>query len=229
MSDTRTRKVLPVADLNDRIAAVAKSNWIHKFEIDDARGISTPENAAYRRRIFEGLFATLLAGRSVLVLEEGSGIYPTFVHQAGAERVTASSTNAASRELIEDVWAFFDVPGTVIDSRLVAFYDAEPYVDATMEAQHDFLVVLNQIWPMFGASGQSFDAIAEACAFLVTEGVVFDWTDAEWATPPPPPEYRRSAFCEALARKFEYVTSYSDWLVVATGKLPTAPAQVNPG
>jgi hypothetical protein len=233
MPDAQAREVLSPEELNTRIGAVAKGNWIHRFEVDGAREISTPESSAYRRRIFDGVFASLLVDRSVLVLEEGSGIYPALIHAAGAERVTASSTKEATRELIRDVWAFFDVPARVIDSRLVGFYDSEPYVDATHEAGHDFLVVLNQIWPMFGSSGQSFDAIAEACAFLVTDGLVFDWTDAEWATPPPPPEYNRAAFCAALRKKFEYVTCYSDWLVVATGKLPSgvqgADGQDRPG
>lgn len=136
--------------------------------------------------------------------------------------MAACSANDLTCDLIREVVGFLDAPADVLNSRMVGFYESEPYVDMHYGDSHEFLLALGQIWPMFGAAGQSFDAVVEACAFLVTDGLVFDWTEAEWASPPPPPEYNRAEFCGALRKKFEHVTCYSDWLVVATGKLPEA-------
>ena len=221
MTETQSPESLsPAEALTQRIRDHAGNNWIHSFTIDASKELLPGDNVSYRRKILDYVFSSLLAKRSVLVLDEASGIYPALAARAGAASVAASSANADTRQLMQDVWEFLEVEAVAVDSRMLAFYDHEPYVDRQYEEAYEFLVVLNQVWPMFGAAGQSFDAIAEACAFFVTEGVVFDWTDAEWAQPPPPPEYDRDAFADALRKKFEHVTYYNDWLVVATGKRP---------
>jgi hypothetical protein len=207
--------------LTRKLKEHVKDNWLHQFELDADKGISSPENFAYRRRILEGVFATLFTDHSVLVLDEASGVYPALVKQGGARAVAACSPNELTCELISEVVDFLEVPADVVNSRMVGFDDAEPYVDMQYGGSYEFLLSLGQIWPMFRSSGGSFDAVVEACAYVVTDGLVFDWTDAEWASPSPPPEYNRAQFCRALAKKFEYVTCYSDWLVVATGKLPS--------
>jgi hypothetical protein len=209
--------------LNKRIKEEVRGNWLHNFEVDAAGRISSPESYAYRRRVLEGLFSSLFLDRSVLVLDEASGIYPALVHRAGARLVAASSASQSTCDLIDDVSDFLGVSATVLNSKLLAFSDSEPYVDTEHRESHEFLLALGQIWPLFGPSGESFDAIVEASAFFVTDGLVFDWTDAEWASPPPPERYDRNEFCTALRRKFEFVTCYSDWLVVAVGKLPVSP------
>ena len=205
------------ADLTKKIKDYVKGNWVHAFEIADDRTISTPENFTYRRRMFEGVFGSLLRDRSVVVLEEASGIYPVLLQRAGTGPITAASASPATCGLMREVWAFFDVEATDVNSRLVAFYDGVPYVDGHHREAFEFLLAVNHIWGLYTASGQSFDAVVEACAALVTDGLVFDWTGAEWASPPP--EYTRDAFCAALEKKFDYVTVYSDWLVVANSKL----------
>jgi len=223
LPDTPSLEQLSPAELlTQKVKEHAGSNWIHNFTVDSAKQLVAPENMDYRRRILDAVFGSLLVSRSVLVLDEISGVYPALIDRAGAGRVAASSANDQTSDLMRELCEFLDVSATLISSRMVDFYDHEPHVDMQYGESHEFLVVLNQIWPMFGAAGQSFDAVVEACAFLVTDGVLFDWTDAEWATPPPPPEYNRPAFCSALRKKFEYVTVYSDWLVVAVGKLPAA-------
>jgi hypothetical protein len=205
-----------------RIKAHVKENWLHQFDIDDEGRISSAENFQYRRRILEGVFGTLFLDRSVLVLDEASGIYPALISRAGARAVAASSASESTCELIRDVVEFLEAPAEIVNSQMVGFYDSEPYADMQYSASYDFLLVLGQIWSMFRASSGSFEAVTEACAAVVTDGLVFDWTDAEWASPPPPPNYDRAEFCRALARNFEYVTCYSDWLVVAVGALPPA-------
>ena len=221
MSDTTTTDELsPAEALSQKIQEHAGHNWVHKFSVDDDKRILPPDNLEYRNRVLQPVFASLLAGRSVLVLDDVVGIYPALLERAGAGPVTASSPNSATCELMAEVWEYLGVSAHALNSRMVAFYDAEPYVDKDQGEGHEFLVALNQIWPMFGAAGQDFDGVVEACAFMVTDGLIFDWTNAQWAKPPPPPEYNREAFAEALGKKFEYVTTYSDWLIVATGKLP---------
>lgn len=214
----------PAAELTAKVRGYIKGNWIHKFELDDEGNVKWPDNQAFRMGILDGLFGSLLAGRSVLVLDEASGIYPALLERAGAQRVTACNANEDACDLMREVWSFLGVSPTAVGSRMLAFYDNEPYVDKQHGESHEFLLVLNQIWPMFGAAGGSFDAVVEACAFLVSHGVIFDWTDADWASPPPPPAYSREAFCDALAKKFDHVTVFSDWLVVATGKLEPPPS-----
>jgi hypothetical protein len=195
------------------------------FELRDDRSIVSADSYDYRRRCLEGLFRSLFLGRSVLVLDEASGFYPALVHRAGARAVTAANVDTRTCELIEEVSRFLEVEATVLRRQLLGFYEGEPYVDMEFKEAHEFLLALGQIWPMFGASGESLDAIAEACAFFVTSGVVFDWTDASWASPGPPPEYNLDALCAALRRKFEFVIVYGGWLVVAAGKLPETGSQ----
>lgn len=214
----------PAAVLTEKIQQHVKGNWLHNFEIDSSKEVFVADNLEYRSRILSGIFATLFFDRSVLVLDEASGVYPALVKRGGAASVTASSANEATCDLIREVTEFLEAPAEVVNSRMVAFYDAEPYVDMQYGGSHEFLLALGQIWPMYGAAGQSFDAVVEAWAFMVTDGLVLDWTDAEWAKPPPPPEYNRIELFHALRKKFEYVTGYSDAIVVATGKLP-APSE----
>jgi hypothetical protein len=209
--------------LTRRIAEEGKGHWPHAFELGADGTIAALESSAYRARGLGEVFASLLADRSVLVLDEVTGVYPALLHRAGATVVSAAAGSEKRRNLIEEVTAFLDVPATVIDSKMVTFYEGEPYVDTAFAESHEFALVLGQIWRLFTTSGQSFDAIAEACAYLVTDGLIFDWTNAEWATPPPPPTYTRGELCAALRRKFEYVACYADWLVIAAGKLPPPP------
>jgi hypothetical protein len=208
------------AALTEKIREHVKGNWLHNIEIAPSKEIFVADNLEYRSRILGGIFATLFVERSVVVLDEASGVYPALVRRAGAGEVTASSANEATCDLIREVTQFLDAPAEVVNSKLVAFYDSEPYVDMQYGEGFEFLLALGQIWPMYGAAGQSFDAVVEACAFVVSDGLVFDWTDAEWAKPPPPPEYNRAEFVRALGKKFDYVTAVSDAIVVAAGKLP---------
>lgn len=210
----------PAELMTAKVKEHVKDNWLHQFEISDDKQVSVPENLSYRWRIFNSVFESLFAGGSVLVLDEASGVYPAMIKRAGATSVTAASANESTCELIAEVTEFFETLVEVANSKVVGFYDGEPYVDRELAAGHEFMFVLNQTWPMYGASGQSFDAIAEACAYVVSDGLVFDWNNAEWASPPPPAEYNRDDFLSALRKKFDYVTCYSDWLVVALGKLP---------
>jgi hypothetical protein len=209
--------------VTEKIREHVKDNWLHQFTIDAEKSVLSEENFSYRRRILEGLFATLFVDRSVLVLDEASGIYPALIKRAGARSVAASSANAPTRELIAEVADFLETPTNVIDSHMVGFYDSEPYVDMAHGGSHEFLLALNQIWPLFRSAGQDFEVVVEACSYIVSDGLVFDWTDAEWASPPPPAHYTRAGFCAALAKRFDYVTCYSDWLIVAAGKLPEEP------
>lgn len=208
--------------LNERLKSQVRGNWLHNFEVDAAKEIHTVESYAYRRRNLESIFATLFVDRSVLVLDEASGIYSTLIHRAGARSVSASSGNRRTCDLVQAITEYLDAPTEVIHSKMVAFYEADAYVDMVHGEGHDFLLALGQVWPMFQVAGQSLDAIVEACAFFVTQGLVFDWTKAEWASPAPPDHYNLGAFCDALRLKFEHVTSYGNWLVVATGKLPSS-------
>jgi hypothetical protein len=192
-------------------------NWLHQFELRTDGEVSSPQNLSHRQQVLEGLFATLFAERSVLVLEEASGVYPALIKRAGAQAVAASSPYEATRDLISEVSEFLEAQIEIIPSRVVGFFQDEPYVDMQYGSSYEFLLALGRLWPMYRASGGSFDAVVEACAHVVTDGLVLDWTDATWASPPP--EYTRAAFCEALEKKFGYVTVYSDWLVVALGKL----------
>ena len=221
MTDTQPLEGLsPVQALNEKIQRHAGGNWIHNFQIDEDRRLVPGDNVSYRRKILDHVFSSLLVDRSVLVLDEASGVYPALVAQGGAATVAASNANAATRDLMQELWSFLGVEATAVDSRMVAFYDGAPFVDMQHGSAHEFLVVLNQVWPMFGAAKQDFDAVVEACAYLVTDGIIFDWTDAEWAKPPPPAHYNREAFANALRKKFAHVGFYNEWLIVATGKLP---------
>jgi hypothetical protein len=215
-TDTTTAKAL-----TERIREHTKNSWIHDFEIGEDKDLTPQEPHQFRLRMLRGIFGTLLKGRSVLVLDEGSGIYPALVAQGGATEIAASSANDATCALMHDVWDFFAVEATAINSRMLSFYDDEPYVDMEHGGTHDFVLVINQVWPLFGASGGSFDAVVESLAFFARHGLVLDWTDAKWATPPPPPEYSLDNFCDALRRKFEYVTVFGHQFVTATGKLPS--------
>jgi hypothetical protein len=205
--------------LNERIKTHVEGNWLHRFEVDADKNILAAESYSYRWRILEPVFASLFYDRSVLVLDEASGIYPALLSRAGARVVSASSPNQRTCDLISEVTGYLET--NVVRSKMVAFYENEPYVDMDHGGGHEFLLALGQVWPMFGAAGQDFDALVEACAFFVTDGIVLDWTNAEWATPPPPEHYDIEGLCDALRLKFDYVISYDDWLVVATGKLPT--------
>lgn len=217
----------PAAVLTEKIQEHVKGNWLHSFEIDASKEVFVADNLEYRSRILSGIFATLFVDRSVLVLDEGSGVYPALAKRAGAGSVTASSASEATCELIGEVTEFLGAPAEVVNSRMIGFYDTDPYVDKQYGESFEFLVALGQIWPMYGAAGESFDAVVEACAFLVTDGLVFDWTDAEWAKPPPPPEYNRNEFFKALRKKFAYVTGFSESLIVAAGKLPDGGGNAN--
>lgn len=208
--------------LTQKIKEHVRGNWLHNFEIDSTKEVVVAENIGYRSMVLDRIFSTLFSDRSVLVLDEASGVWPTFVRRAGARYVAACSDNDLTCELIREVVDFLEAPVEVVNSKMVGFYYSEPYVDMRYGGKYEFLLGLGQIWPMFGASGQSFDAVVEACAFVVTDGLVFDWSDVEWAKPPPPLEYNRSEFCRALRKRFEYVMVYSNWLVVAVGKLPSA-------
>lgn len=214
--------------LTQKVVERVAGNWLHNFEIDADKRIITPENYSFRRRVLEAFFSSHFVDRSVLVFDEASGLYPTLIHKGGARSVTASSANQRTCELIQEVTKFLDAPAEVLNSKMIGFYEGEPYVDMEHGGRFEFLLALGQIWPMFGASDGDFDAIVEACAFFVTHGLVFDWTDAVWASPPPPAEYNLDAFLDALRRKFEFVTAFDNWLIVASGKLPVdAPHDVS--
>ena len=209
--------------LNAKLKELAASDWRHRFEVDAERRIVTPETYAYRRSVLDAVFGSLFCERSVLVLDEVSGFYPALIAAAGARKVSASCGHTGRYELISELAEFLGAPADVVNSEMLVFHECEPYVDQQFAESHQFLLALGKIWPLFKASGNSFDAVVEACEFFVTEGLVFDWEDANWASPPPPDTYNLSDFCSALARKFEFVTCYKDWLVVAAGKLPTEP------
>lgn len=214
---------LDASRLSEIVAEHVRGSWLHNFELRDDKTIVFPESYDYRRRCFESLFRSLFCDGSVLVLDEESGVYPALIHRAGARAVSAANVNRRSCELIETVTRFLEVEVTVLKQQLLSFYDGEPYVDMSLDERHEFLFALGRTWPLFGASAESFDAVVEACAFFVSKGLIFDWTDASWASPPPPPEYTLDEFCAALRRKFEFVTVYNGWLVVAVGKLPPDP------
>ena len=220
MPETDTQTADHAVRITERIRAHNKGDWVHDFEIGSDKEVTPPEPHIFRLKMLRGIFATLFAGRSVLVLGEGSGVYPALIAQDGATNVAGSNANEETCALMQEVWDFFGVEATAVNSRMLSFYDDDPYVDMEHGGAFDFLLVLNQIWPLFGASGGSFDAIVESCAFFVNHGLVFDWTDAGWANPPPPPEYNIGAFCEALRKKFEYVTVYGHQFVAAVAKLP---------
>ncbi len=223
MSVTHSSEHLPRVDnLNEKIKQQVKGNWLHNFHVSANREIISAESYAYRRKVLDQLFASLFRDRSVLVMDEASGFYPALSHRAGCKSVTACNAQASACGLMNELFEFLDIPATVLESKLMAFYDSEPYVDMRYGQSHEFLLSIGQLWPLFGASAGNFDAVVEACSFFVTEGLVFDWNDAKWASPPPPHSYNLPAFCEALRKKFEYVMCYSDWLVVAAGKLPVA-------
>lgn len=223
MSATHTSEQAPSVDtLNEQIKQQVKGNWLHNFHVSANRQIISAESYSYRRKVLDHLFSTLFRHRSVFVLDEASGFYPALIHRAGCKSVTASNAQASACALMDELFGFLEIPATVHQSKVLAFYESEPYVDMQFGDSHDFLLCIGQLWPLFGASAESFDAVVEACAFFVTDGLVFDWNDAKWASPPPPASYNLSAFCDALRKKFQYVMCYSDWLVVAAGKLPVA-------
>lgn len=218
---TANEKVLSASEVNAALQSQVGQNWLHKFDLTDDGQILSPESFSYRRRMYDAVFSTLLRRRSVLVLNEASGVYPALVYRAGAKEVAASTEDDGTAALIEDVLAFTAVPGGVLRSQMLTLVNGTVHVDQRYGAGFDALLAIGQIWPLFRV-WESFDAIVEACSYFVTEAVVFDWTDAEWASPPPPPEYRVERFVEALERKFEFVIRYSDWLVVAVSKRPAA-------
>lgn len=206
--------------INEKLKAHVGGNWLHNFTIDENRKLLAADPLTYRTRILEPVFASLFFDRSVLVLDEASGIYPALVSRAGAHTVSASSPSHRTCELIKEVTGYGGTPTDVVQSKMIAFHEDEPYVDMAHGDSHDFLLALGQVWPMFQAANEDFDAVVEACTFFVTSGLVFDWTNAEWATPPPPDHYSIEGFYDALRSKFEHVICFDNWLVVATMKLP---------
>ncbi len=212
--------VSPVELLNERLRQLPDSDWRHRFEIGTDGRVVTPDSYGYRRKVLEAVFASLLRDRSVLVLDEVSGLHSTLLAQAAARKVSASSGDPDRCAFISEVTRALGVATDVVNSEMLAFENGEPYVDLELNERHDFLLALGKTWPLFNASAGSFDAIVEACTSFVTDGLVLDWDSAAWASPPPPGTYNIAAFARALGQKFEFVTCYGDWLIVAVGKLP---------
>lgn len=185
----------------------------------------SPESYAYRRRIYDALFASLFPQRSVLVLNEVSGMYAALAHRAGAMPVAASTVDPLAAAFMARAFDWLGAPVAVLESSMAAWHEGEVYVDMAHQEAFDCLLAIGQIWRLFREWG-SFDAIVEAWTFFVREAIVLDWNDANWASPPPPPEYNLDELVAALRRNFHFVVRYSDWLVVATSKLPTTEAAV---
>lgn len=206
--------------LNDRIKRIASSDWCHRIEIDAKNEFVPPENLRYRISVLRNLFGSLTQKRSVLVLNEVSGFYPALIKKAGASEVTANNPNRENCALMQELCLFTGEAFHILNHGMVVFDQSRIYVDIDHGKKHDFLFAQNQIWGLYNAAAQSFSDIVAACAHYVTDGLIFDWTDAKWANPPPPAEYNREAFHAALQERFEYVVACNEWLTLAMGKFP---------
>jgi hypothetical protein len=206
--------------LNDRIKRLSDVDWCHRFHFDDSGELVPDETLAYRVQVLKGLFESLFKNQTVLVLNETSGVYPMLAKRAGAATVTANSPNPESVETMRLLSSVTGNSFEVLNRNLVIFEASQIYVALDHKDGYNYLFVPNQIWGLYVTSGHSFADVVEACSHYVTDGLVFDWTDASWVDPPPSRDYSRQTFHDELRERFEYVLSCNDWLTVAVGKLP---------
>lgn len=211
-----------LAALREEFKTVRTGDWCHQFDLDDAGQFQPSDNLRYRHGVLVGLFRSLFRDRSVLVLDETTGLFPLLIAQAGARAVTANHVNPTNCQLARRLAAHFGVPVEVRNQALIRFEKPNVLVDIQDAGRHEFLFAQNRIWNLYAASGHSFDDVVEACAHYVSGGLVFDWTDARWANPPA--AYTRDNFHAALRRRFEFVLGVTDWLTLALGRLPEAEA-----
>ena len=205
--------------LNEKIKTIAGGDWCHRIELDEAGEYVPAENLRYRLVVLRQLFSSLFKNQTVLVLNESSGLYPVMIRRAGAGAVTANNISRDRCDLMQEMSSLFSAHSfEILNQSLVLFDGSQIFVDFDYEENHNFLFAQNAIWSLYNAAGQSFDDVVEACAHYVTDGLVFDWTNAEWANPPE--HYTRENFHAALRERFEYVLACNDWLTVALGKLP---------
>jgi hypothetical protein len=206
--------------LNDQIKRLSDSDWCHRFQFDEKGELVPEEGLAYRVQVLKDLFESLFRNQTVLVLNETTGIYPMLIKRAGATTVTANNANPDNFETMKLLSSFTGDSFKILNRSLAIFEASKIFVDLDYKDSHNYLLVQSQIWGLYVLSGKRFADVVEACSHYVTDGVVFDWADASWADPPPPKDYNRQAFHNALRERFEYVLSCNDWLTVAVGKLP---------
>ena len=222
-TDTTSDDIASVRErLNEKIKNVAGSDWCHRIELDEASEFLPAENLKYRLTVLRQVFGSLFKNQTVLVLNESSGLYPVMIKRAGAASVTANNLSQDRCEVMSELASFTGDSFDILNQSLALFDGSQIFVDFDYEESHNFLFAQNLIWSLYNAAGQSFPDVVEACAHYVTDGLVFDWNNAEWATPPPPEDYNRENFHSVLRERFEYVLACNDWLTIALGKLPTA-------
>jgi hypothetical protein len=220
LSVTLTDIVSTRQRLNEKIKTVAGNDWLHRFALDDGGEFVPADNVKYRFSVLRQLFGSLFKNQTVLVLNEGSGLYPVMIKRAGAAAVTANNMSRDRCDLMRELSSFTGVAFEILDQSLMIFDGSQIYVDLDHAESHNFLFAQNVIWGLFNAAGQNFSDVVEACTHYVRDGLVFDWTNAEWANPKPPAHYNRENMLEALRERFEYVFAGNDWLILALGKLP---------
>jgi hypothetical protein len=206
--------------LNRRIQRIAEGDWCHQVELNENGELVPAENLSYRISVLRHLFNSLFRNQTVLVLNEASGLYPIMIKRAGATRVTANNVNPDRCALMMELSSFSRDHFEVLNQSMALFHASQIFVDFDHEERHNFLFAQNFVWDVYNAAEKNFSDVVEACAHYVTDGLVFDWTDAEWADPPPPKDYTRESFHSALRERFEYVLACNEWLTVALGKLP---------
>jgi hypothetical protein len=209
-----------IAQLNVRLKAVAAHDWCHRVELDASSNFVPADNLRYRLGVIRDVFMSLCPGKSVLVLNEISRIYPTLLVQSGASAVTANHAGRANVELMTDLQSLTKSPFEVVPQALLTFHEGRVLVDLARAEHYHFVFAQNLIWGLFNAAGQRFDDIVEGLAHYVSDGVIIDWIDARWAEPLPPAEYTRANLHAALRERCEYVVACNDWLTLALGKLP---------
>lgn len=220
MTDTlTTESTSTVQKLNERLKKLPGSDWCHQFEVNETADFVPAENLKYRLSVMRGVFESLFKNRKVLVLNECSGFYPVMIKRAGASAVTANNMNPENCEVMKELSSLTGQSFEILSQPLVLFDSSKIFVDLDSAESYDFLFAQNLVWGFFNASSRNFTDVVDACAHYVTDGLVFDWTDAKWANPPE--DYNREDFHAALSQRFEYVLSCNDWLSVALGKLPS--------
>lgn len=225
---TNTISLEPAAThckLNEELKKLPGNDWCHQIEIAETGDFLPAENLKHRVSVLKGVFASLFKDQSVLVLNEYSGIYPSLIKRSGASAVTANNMNRQNCELMRDLSSFKGDSFEILDQALVLFDNGKIFVDLDLEEKYNYLFAQNQIWNLYNAAGRNFVNVIDACSHYVTDGLVFDWTDAKWANPPA--DFNRENFHAALRERFEFVIGGSEWLTIAVGKLPPELSQLD--
>jgi hypothetical protein len=205
-----------IKELNNKIKNLVTNHWLHNFNISDDGELILQDSTSWCASCWKYAFGSLLKDKTILDIEEISGLYSILMAKVNPQHITISQSDTKYCELIDLLTQAFDIKADIINQKMIICQDGSIFVDKNYIEKFNYVFALNYLWSLY-ALCRDFDDIIEALSHYVTDGILMDWNEAKWANPPK--EYTLENFLIALRKKFKYVIHITGDIVIAIEKI----------